>query len=80
MIATSDIPGGVVNMVYGSQSPLSLTLAQHQHVQAVWYFGYPEGALFICCLVIDIDIDIDIEITTCLPGYINRMEELESFK
>ena len=44
MIATSDIPGGVVNMVYGSQSPLSLALAQHQHVQAVWYFGYPEGA------------------------------------
>jgi len=43
VIATSDIPGGVVNMVYGSQSPLSLSLAQHQHVQAVWYFGYPEG-------------------------------------
>ncbi|KAL5257802.1 hypothetical protein ACHWQZ_G012663 [Mnemiopsis leidyi] len=43
VIATSDIPGGVVNMVYGSQSPLSLALAQHQHVQAVWYFGYPEG-------------------------------------
>ena len=43
VIATSDIPGGVVKVLYGAQPPLSLTLAQHQAVNASWYFGTAEG-------------------------------------
>merc|ERR1719253_2454850 len=41
---TSDLPGGVVNIVTGDRDHLALTLTDHQHVDAVWYFGgSPEG-------------------------------------
>ncbi|XP_074874036.1 aldehyde dehydrogenase family 16 member A1 isoform X2 [Carettochelys insculpta] len=44
---TSDVPGGVVNILTGDRDHLSRTLAQHQDVQAVWYFGTPEGSQFV---------------------------------
>ena len=30
---------GVVNIVTGERDPLAKTLVEHQHVDAVWYFG-----------------------------------------
>jgi len=43
VLQNSDIPGGVVNVMFGEQGPLSLALATHNNVQAMWYFGTPEG-------------------------------------
>jgi aldehyde dehydrogenase (NAD+) len=36
---TSDVPGGVVNIVTGYSSPLLKTLAEHDDVDALWSFG-----------------------------------------
>lgn len=39
VIETSDVPGGVVNIVTGARDTLALVLAEHGNVDAVWYFG-----------------------------------------
>ena len=39
VLETSDLPGGVVNIVTGSHTDLAKTLAEHADVDAVWYFG-----------------------------------------
>lgn len=39
VLETSDLPGGVVNIVTGAHAELAKTLAQHADVDAVWYFG-----------------------------------------
>jgi aldehyde dehydrogenase (NAD+) len=36
---TSDLPGGVVNIVTGPREALVKVLAEHDDVDAVWYFG-----------------------------------------
>ena len=36
---TSDVPGGVVNIVTGERDELAKTLAEHDEVAAMWYFG-----------------------------------------
>ena len=36
---TSDVPGGVVNIVTGEPDELTKTLAEHDEVAALWYFG-----------------------------------------
>ncbi|MFO1210144.1 MAG: aldehyde dehydrogenase family protein [Amaricoccus sp.] len=43
VLETSDVPGGVVNIVTGRRSDLVPTLADHLEVDAVWYFGPAEG-------------------------------------
>jgi aldehyde dehydrogenase (NAD+) len=43
VLDTSDVPGGVVNIVTGARDALSHTLAEHDEVDAVWYFGTAEG-------------------------------------
>jgi len=40
---TSDVPGGVVNIVTGARDALAQVLAEHDDVDAVWYAGTPEG-------------------------------------
>jgi aldehyde dehydrogenase (NAD+) len=40
---TSDLPGGVINIVTGHRDELSQVLAAHDDVDAVWYFGSKEG-------------------------------------
>ena len=40
---TSDLPGGVVNIVTGERDALMKTLAEHDDVEAVWYFGTRTG-------------------------------------
>lgn len=44
VLETSDVPGGVVNLVTGSRDTLVRTLADHDDVDAVWYFGSHAGA------------------------------------
>ncbi|OOY29225.1 aldehyde dehydrogenase [Thioclava sp. L04-15] len=44
---TSDLPGGVVNIVTGPRDELAKTLAQHDDVAAMWYCGGPEGRAMV---------------------------------
>ena len=41
---TSDLPAGVVNIVTGERDSLSRVLAEHNDVDALWYFGSVEGS------------------------------------
>ena len=41
---TSDLPNGVVNIVTGDRDTLSQVLADHDDVEAMWYFGTAEGS------------------------------------
>jgi aldehyde dehydrogenase (NAD+) len=43
VLETSDLPAGVVNIVTGAKDSLAKTLAEHDDVDAVWYFGTREG-------------------------------------
>lgn len=43
VLETSDLPGGVVNIVTGDRDALSQVLADHDDVDAMWYFGPVEG-------------------------------------
>jgi aldehyde dehydrogenase (NAD+) len=40
---TSDLPGGVVNIVTGGRDALAKVLAEHEDVDAVWYCGSAAG-------------------------------------
>ncbi|MBN8996308.1 MAG: aldehyde dehydrogenase family protein [Rhizobiales bacterium] len=44
VLDTSDVPGGVVNIVTGDKRTLGLELAKHDAVDAIWYFGDAAGA------------------------------------
>ena len=41
---TSDLPGGVINIVTGEREVLAKTLAEHDDVDGLWYFGTGDGA------------------------------------
>ncbi len=43
VLETSDLPGGVVNIVTGERDALAKVMAEHEDVDAVWYFGSAEG-------------------------------------
>jgi aldehyde dehydrogenase (NAD+) len=43
ILDTSDLPAGVVNIVTGDTYPLSMTLANHAGVDAIWHFGDAKG-------------------------------------
>jgi len=44
VLDTSDVPGGVVNIVTGSRAEVVPTLASHDDVDGIWHFGSAEGA------------------------------------
>ena len=44
VLDTSDVPGGVVNIVTGARDPLMQVLAEHDEVDGVWYAGPAAGA------------------------------------
>ncbi len=44
---TSDLPSGVVNIVTGDRDTLSKVLAEHDDVDAMWYFGSAEGSQLV---------------------------------
>jgi aldehyde dehydrogenase (NAD+) len=39
VLETSDLPGGVINIVTGQQKTLMKTLSEHDDVDSIWYFG-----------------------------------------
>ena len=41
---TSDLPGGVINLVTGKRDELTSVLAAHDDVDALWYWGTPAGS------------------------------------
>jgi aldehyde dehydrogenase (NAD+) len=43
VLDTSDVPGGVINIVTGARDPLAQVLAEHDDVDALWYVGTPDG-------------------------------------
>jgi aldehyde dehydrogenase (NAD+) len=43
VLETSDVPAGVINVVTGVKDTLARTLAEHDDVDAVWYFGSRDG-------------------------------------
>nr|CAB3220920.1 aldehyde dehydrogenase family 16 member A1-like [Phallusia mammillata] len=44
---TSDLPGGVVNILSGGRDHVTKYLVEHQNVEAMWYFGSAEGSKFV---------------------------------
>ena len=44
---TSDLPDGVVNIVTGERDPLCQVLADHEDVDAMWYFGSAGGSKMV---------------------------------
>jgi aldehyde dehydrogenase (NAD+) len=47
VLETSDVPDGVVNIVTGARDPLVRVLAEHDDVEAVWYFGGADGVKIV---------------------------------
>ncbi|MEM8915376.1 MAG: aldehyde dehydrogenase family protein, partial [Pseudomonadota bacterium] len=44
VLETSDVPGGVVNIITGRRDPLAMELARHDGIDGLWYCGTAEGA------------------------------------
>jgi aldehyde dehydrogenase (NAD+) len=44
VLDTSDLPGGVLNIITGDKDMLTKTLCDHQDVQALFYFGGEQGS------------------------------------
>lgn len=44
---TSDVPGGVINIVTGDREALAKVLAEHDSVDSMWYFGTAEGSRMV---------------------------------
>ena len=47
VLETSDLPGGVVNIVTGKKDVMAEVLANHMDVDALWYFGSEEGSRIV---------------------------------
>lgn len=47
ILETSDVPGGAINIVTGHRDELTDTLAKHDNVDGIWYFGSKEGSKMI---------------------------------
>ncbi len=47
LLDTSDVPGGVVNLVCGNAAELGQVLAEHNNVDALWYYGDRQSAASI---------------------------------
>jgi aldehyde dehydrogenase (NAD+) len=43
VLETSDVPGGVVNIVTGARDELAEVLAKHDQIEGIWYHGSAEG-------------------------------------
>ena len=47
VLETSDLPGGVLNIVTGPRDEMARTLAEHDDVAAMWYFGTAAGGQMV---------------------------------
>jgi len=47
ILETSDVPGGVVNIITGNKDELTKVLANHDDVDGIWYHGTKEGSRLV---------------------------------
>ncbi len=47
ILETSDLPGGVVNIITGKRDTLTEVLAYHDDVDGIWYYGSKEGSKLV---------------------------------
>ena len=47
VLDTSDVPGGVVNIITGDRDELTDTLAKHYDLEGLWYWGNQEGSTLV---------------------------------
>jgi aldehyde dehydrogenase (NAD+) len=47
VLDTSDLPGGVINIVTGDQDVLADTLARHMDIEGMWYWGSRAGSRLV---------------------------------
>lgn len=45
VLDTSDLPGGVINIVTGARDVVTKTLVEHQHVDSVWYHATGDAGI-----------------------------------
>lgn len=47
VLQTSDLPAGLVNIITGSKNQLTMALANHSVIKAIWYWGTAEGCQYL---------------------------------
>ncbi|KAM9746576.1 aldehyde dehydrogenase family 16 member A1 [Menidia menidia] len=47
VIQSSDLPAGLVNVITGSRDQLTVALATHSVIKAIWYWGSAEGCQYL---------------------------------
>ena len=47
VLETSDMPAGAMNIITGPRDSLAKTLAEHDDVKSVWYFGPTDGSRLV---------------------------------
>jgi aldehyde dehydrogenase (NAD+) len=47
VLDTSDLPGGVINIITGDQAELTAELARHYDIEGLWYWGTQEGSTLV---------------------------------
>ncbi|KAG7334576.1 hypothetical protein KOW79_001172 [Hemibagrus wyckioides] len=47
ILQASDVPAGVVSVISGGRDQLTQALANHNEIQAIWYWGSAEGRQFL---------------------------------
>ncbi|MEW6982991.1 aldehyde dehydrogenase family protein [Colwelliaceae bacterium 6471] len=47
ILNTSDLPGGVVNIITGDRDVLTDTMAKHYDIDGFWYFGSEQGSQLV---------------------------------
>ncbi|XP_022603754.1 aldehyde dehydrogenase family 16 member A1 [Seriola dumerili] len=47
VLQSSDLPAGLVNVISGSRDQLTVALANHSVIKAIWYWGSAEGCQYL---------------------------------
>ncbi|XP_034046358.1 aldehyde dehydrogenase family 16 member A1 [Thalassophryne amazonica] len=47
VLQSSDLPAGLVNIITGSRDQLTVALATHNVIKAIWYWGSAEGCQYL---------------------------------
>ncbi|XP_071330806.1 aldehyde dehydrogenase family 16 member A1 [Trachinotus anak] len=47
VLQSSDLPAGLVNVISGSRDQLTVALANHSVIKAIWYWGSTEGCQYL---------------------------------
>ncbi|KAG7278736.1 hypothetical protein CRUP_008348 [Coryphaenoides rupestris] len=47
VLQASDLPAGLVNIISGARDQLTVALANHNVIKAIWYWGSPEGCQYL---------------------------------